>query len=86
MAAAIPPDTTPAAHRYQTEVYLGIGGPGRVDAMFRLTESTRRLARAGIRARHPHYSDAEVFQAYARMMLGDALVRTVWPDRDLVDP
>jgi len=86
MAAAIPPDTTPAAHRYQTEVYLRIGGPGRVDAMFRLTESTRRLAQAGIRARHPHYSDAEVDQAYARMMLGDALVRAVWPDRNLVDP
>jgi hypothetical protein len=29
---------------------------------------------------------SQVRQACARLCLGDALVRTVWPARDLVDP
>jgi len=41
---------------------------------------------SGIRRRHPDDSDLQVQHAYARLVLGDALVRAVWPDRDLVDP
>jgi hypothetical protein len=31
-------------------------------------------------------ADAQVDHAYARLILGDTLVRPVWPDRELVDP
>jgi hypothetical protein len=41
---------------------------------------------SGIRGRHPHYTDAEVRQAYARLLLGDSLTRAVWPDHEFVDP
>ena len=41
---------------------------------------------AGIRARHPDYDDMRVRMAYRRLVLGDDLVRTIWPDRDLVAP
>jgi hypothetical protein len=44
------------------------------------------MALAGIRSRHPDYSAAQVETAYARMVLGDAIVRAMWPDRELVDP
>lgn len=82
----IPPDTTVDAHEQQSELYARMGGRGRVDIVYRLNQAMRRMALAGIRARHPAYSAAQVEHAYARMVLGDALVRAVWPDRELVDP
>lgn len=83
---AIPDDTTADAHRVQSEVYAKMGGTARVAVAFQLTEMVRQLALAGIRHRHPDYSDEQVFQAWARLKLGDELVRAVWPDRELVDP
>jgi hypothetical protein len=54
--------------------------------MFRLTDAVRRIAIAGIRARHPHYAEDEVRRAYGRLVLGDEAALRVWPDRELVDP
>ena len=54
--------------------------------MYRLNQAMKGMALAGIRARHPEYSAAQIDLAYARMILGDVLVRAVWPDRELVDP
>ena len=36
--------------------------------------------------RHGHYTDEQVWRVWTRLKLGDALVRAVWPDRELVDP
>jgi hypothetical protein len=81
----MPGDTTSDAHRAQRDIYRRLGGRERLAIMFRLNETVRRLALAGIRARHPDYSETRVRQALARLVLGDALVRAVWPDRELVD-
>lgn len=83
---ARPADTTPAAHDKQTTVYRRLGGVERFRIAVRLSAQTRRIAMAGIRRRHPNYTDLEVRQAYARLQLGDAVTRAVWPDRALVDP
>lgn len=82
----LPLDTTPESHRVQGDIYRRMGGRERLATMYRLSEQVRRLARAGIRSRHPAYTDAQVELAHARLVLGDALVRAVWPERDLVDP
>lgn len=82
----IPLDTTAAAYDVQREVYARLGGSARVAAMFRLNQAVRRLAMAGIRARHPEYDEEQVRRAHARLVLGDGIARTVWPDRELVDP
>ena len=74
------------AHDRQSELYRRMGGRGRVDIVYRLNQTMRRMALAGIKARHPEYTQAQVESAHARIVLGDALVRTVWPDRELVDP
>jgi hypothetical protein len=63
-----------------------MGGRGRVAVAFRLSAMVRRVACAGIRARHPEYVDEQIRLAHARLTLGDTLVRAVWPDRPLVDP
>ena len=82
----IPLDTTPEVHARQREIYLRMGGAARVAIAFELTEMVRNTAMAGIRARHPAYSDDEVRFAWARLMLGDHLCLEVWPDRPLVEP
>lgn len=84
--ASIPADTSPDAHEAQIQAYRRMGGAARVAVMFRLGESARRWAMAGIRRRHPHYDDLEVRLALARLILGDDLVQRVWPDRALMDP
>jgi hypothetical protein len=83
---AVPLDTSQSAHEVQRDVYLRMGGAARVAVMFRLTDAVRRLAMAGIRARHPKHDEPRVRRAYARLVLGDALIRAVWPDQELVDP
>ncbi len=84
--AGVPLDTTPEAHAVQREIYRRMGGAARLAVAFRLSQSVRGLTMAGIEARHPEYTREQVFQAWARLMLGDALTRAVWPDRDLIAP
>ena len=81
-----PADTTADAHARQREIYRAMSGAARLQIAFELSDTSRRLALAGIRGRHPTYTDAQVDQAWARLMLGDALCLAVWPDRPLVDP
>jgi len=54
--------------------------------MFRLSEAVRRTSMAGIRQRHPEYSDTDVLVALARLLYGDDLVRRAWPGQRLPDP
>lgn len=63
-----------------------MGGAARLTIAFELTDAVRRLAMAGIRNRHPEYTDEQVFFAWARLKLGDELTRAVWPHRSLIDP
>lgn len=83
---AIPADTTAEAHERQRDILLKLGGRERVAIMFRLNDAARRMTLAGIRARHPEYDDEAMHRAYARIVLGDDLVRAIWPDGDLVAP
>ena len=63
-----------------------MGGKQRTAVMFRLNQMAREATAAGIRSRHPEYSDENVGHALFRLMLGDELARAVWPDRKLVEP
>ena len=81
-----PLDTDDEADRVQIEVYRKLGGPGRLATAFRLNAFAREAALAGIRSRHPRYSEKELRLAYARLVLGPETVREVWPDSQLVDP
>jgi hypothetical protein len=83
---ALPLDTSQRAFDVQRDVYRRMGGSGRIAVMFRLNDAMRRLAMAGIRARHPGYDEEQVRRAYGRLVLGDALAKAVWPGRELLDP
>ena len=68
-------DTSAEADRVQVEVYRRMGGAGRAAAVFRLIERARTLTLAGIRHRHPEYDEEQRRLAFARLVLGDELVR-----------
>ena len=81
-----PLDTTQAADEVQLAVYRRLGGATRVAIAFRLGAFTRDLTLAGIRRRHPDYDDLRAHRALHRLLLGDDLMRRVYPRDDLVDP
>ena len=82
----VPLDTSPQAHDMQAEILRRMGGKARSAIMFRLNQFARDMAAAGIRSRHPRYTDEEVRLAFFRLLFGDKTTRKARPDRDLVDP
>jgi hypothetical protein len=84
---AFPPrDTTPRAHEIQMEINRRMTPAQRSALALELSEGVRETARAGIRARHPGYDDADVERALRRLLYGDELVRKAWPGEPLRDP
>lgn len=82
----IPADTTREAWDAQGAALRRVGGSERLLIAFRLTELAREASRAGIRARHPEYREEDVERAFFRMLHGDGPTRSVWPDRELLEP
>jgi len=72
-------DTTAAAHEAQLRSYRRMSGAERVALAAQLSEDVRDVAMAGIRVRHPGYSDREVWYALQRLLLGDELFGRAWP-------
>jgi hypothetical protein len=85
-AEVLPRDTTPESYAAQLEAYRRLGPAGRVSIAARLSADTRELARGGIRARHPDYTEEEVERALRRLWLGDELFRRAWPAHSLLAP
>jgi hypothetical protein len=81
-----PADTTPDSHAAQLAIYRRLGPSRRVEIAAELSAQTRELTRAGVRARHPEYSAAEVELACRRLWLGDDLFRRAWPAASLLAP
>jgi hypothetical protein len=79
-------DTHRDAQRAQLEVYRRLGPQARVELTARMSEDARRIALQGILARHPGYDDRTARRALLRLLLGDDLVRAMWPGEPLVAP
>lgn len=81
-----PADTTAEAWEAQLGLLRRMDGSRRASLAFRLTRLAREASRAGIRARHPDYGPDEVGRAFFRLLHGDSITRSVWPDRELLEP
>jgi hypothetical protein len=79
-------DTTAESHAAQLDIYRRLGATGRANLAARLSVATRELTRAGIRARHPGYTDEEVELALRRLLYGDDLFLRAWQGRPLLAP
>jgi hypothetical protein len=63
-------DTTPAAEQVQQDAIRRMAPAERIALAFELSEFVRRMALAGLRARHPDRTDIELVE----MLLGRPLV------------
>ena len=68
------------------QAYRGMGSEARVRMAFEMSEDVRRMALEGVRSRHPDYDDERARRAVFRLLLGDDLVRAMWPGEALVAP
>jgi hypothetical protein len=75
----LPADTTLEAARVQNAVYQRMAPERRLALAFQMTASARALSEAGIRHRHPDYTDRQVRRALLRLTLGEELFRQVDP-------
>ncbi|MBI3929654.1 MAG: hypothetical protein HY319_29200 [Armatimonadetes bacterium] len=82
----IPPDTSPEAHRAQIEAYRRMTPGRRTELAFQMSYLVRETARAGIRSRHPDYSETEVEMALRRLILGHDLFGAAHPEGPLREP
>ena len=72
-----PADTTVDAWRVQRDIFRRMSGSKRVAMAFEMSDSARALTEAGIRYRHPDWTDAQVLDAMLERLLGAELARTV---------
>ena len=79
----LPRDTSLEAFRIQLEIHRRMTPETRLHLALQWSEEVRELGRAGIRMRHPEYSDREVELASIRLRLGDDLFRSVYPGVDV---
>ena len=60
-------DTTPAAEALQLQIYRRMSAAQKLLLGFEMSEFARELQRAGIRQRHPDWSDAQVDRELLRL-------------------
>jgi hypothetical protein len=79
----IPRDTRPEAAAVLFEIYRRMPPLRRFELALEMGEMARSLSDAGVRSRHPDYSDEQVRLAVIRLSLGDDLFREVYPGVDV---
>lgn len=75
----LPRDTTLEAHRVQIQALRRLGEEGRLRITFEACANLRSLAAAGVRMRHPDYTEEQVRLAVTRLMAGDEVFNKLLP-------
>lgn len=76
-------DTSPAAEEQYFSSLRALGIEGRARLTDQLCANLHGIIADGVRHRHPDYDEATVRIAVARIRLGEALFREVYPGRDI---
>ena len=79
-------DTSLEANELQIEIYRSMSTDQKIQIGVNLTALSRELQGAGVRARHPEYSEDQVRLAVIRINLGDALFVKVYPHAHHIVP
>jgi hypothetical protein len=75
----IPADTTPEAARIQREIYRRMSPSRRLELALQMSDFVRGVVAAGVRSRHPDYTDDQVRLAVIRLTLGKELFDKAYP-------
>lgn len=73
----LPRDTTREARELQLAILRRMDGPTRLGMACRMSDDARAVSEAGIRHRHPDWSDEQVRDAMYVLLLGEDLARRV---------
>jgi len=68
-------DTTPWAEATQMRLYQEVGPARRALIAVELSEAARETTLAGIRRRHPEFSEPEVGRSFLALLYGNGNVR-----------
>lgn len=68
-----PRDTSSRAAAIAADLNRAAGPAVRFQQALELSDFLREMAKAGLRARHPEYSDGEILRALAQQLYGDVL-------------
>jgi len=68
-----PKDTSPEAFAYLIDALRRMGPQQRLRLAAEMSDEVRELAKAGIRSRHPEYSDRRLSAALEDLLLGEEL-------------
>ena len=80
---SIPADTTPEAARVQFEIFRHMPANQRLELAVRMSDALVATVAAGVRSRHPEYTEAQVRLAVIRLRLGDALFQKAYPGPEI---
>ena len=75
-------DTSPQAAAVQRRLYRQMGPKRRLLLALSLCDEARAIAEAGIRARHPDYTDEEVREALFVRLYGEPMPRKAFPTQE----
>ncbi len=81
-----PLDTDRAAFDAQLAIYRRMTPHDRVALAIQMSEEARRIAAAGIHARHPEYDGDQVRLALLRLLLGDELFKRAFVGSPSLQP
>lgn len=70
-------DTSVAARQIQVAALRRLDGPARLQMALNMSEQGRQVTLAGIRYRHPEWTDAAIHRELLRLMLGRDLSAAV---------
>jgi len=70
-------DTTPEAREVQLAILRRLDGPTRLEMACRMSDEARAISHAGIRHRHPEWSEEQVHAALLELLLGSDLANEV---------
>ena len=70
-------DTSSAARRVQVDALRRLDGPTRLQMALRMSDDSRDVTLAGIRHRHPDWTDDDVHLELLRLLLGRELASAV---------
>ena len=81
-----PLDTSSEAERVQIEVFRRMTPEQRLNTSIQLSQTSRKLLAAGIRKRHPDYTEQQIKFAVLRLLLPSELFLAVYPEAKKILP
>ena len=81
---AIPLDTTLEAMRRQYEILRKLGPERRLAMAFELSDYLRSVVQAGVKLRHPDYSEQQTQKELLRLMVGETLYKKKCSDTGIL--